>query len=185
MVFLTETGYLMLVKVFDDDLSWQVQRQLVRRYFAAKETAVPGKRVEVGYFRGTTAPGGLDIRYTLDLTKLCVRPTRAGVMLLSRLTGIEMEDLAEEIQETATVRADPGVIRFAAENLREDEEQWTPIARIHGLYRKHCAAARERPLPIAAFCNHLRRLYPAISRTRSSHGNRPWGYQGLAMKCPL
>lgn len=35
--FITETGYLMLVKTFDDDLAWKVQRQLVSTYFKAKE----------------------------------------------------------------------------------------------------------------------------------------------------
>lgn len=32
----TETGYLMLVKSFTDDLAWQVQRQLVKGYFRAR-----------------------------------------------------------------------------------------------------------------------------------------------------
>ncbi|WP_418205874.1 ORF6N domain-containing protein [Anaerotignum faecicola] len=31
--FLTETGYLMLVKSFTDDLAWSVQRELVNNYF--------------------------------------------------------------------------------------------------------------------------------------------------------
>ena len=34
---ITESGYLMIVKSFDDDLSWEVQRQLVNGYFKAKE----------------------------------------------------------------------------------------------------------------------------------------------------
>lgn len=33
----TEAGYLMLVKPFNDDLSWKVQRRLVNAYFKAKE----------------------------------------------------------------------------------------------------------------------------------------------------
>lgn len=37
---LTESGYLMVVKAFTDDLSWQVQRQLVNTYFKAKEEPV-------------------------------------------------------------------------------------------------------------------------------------------------
>ncbi|MEL7659615.1 ORF6N domain-containing protein [Acetobacterium wieringae] len=36
-VLLTETGYLMLVKSFTDDLAWEVQRKLVKSYFRAKE----------------------------------------------------------------------------------------------------------------------------------------------------
>ncbi len=33
VVLLTESGYLMLVKSFTDDLAWKVQRQLVKSYF--------------------------------------------------------------------------------------------------------------------------------------------------------
>lgn len=37
MIFVTESGYLMIVKTFEDDLSWQVQKQLVNTYFRFKE----------------------------------------------------------------------------------------------------------------------------------------------------
>lgn len=37
-ILITETGYLMLVKSFRDDLSWEVQRKLVTSYFNAKQT---------------------------------------------------------------------------------------------------------------------------------------------------
>lgn len=36
LTLFTETGYLMLVKSFTDDLAWQVQRQLVKGYFRAQ-----------------------------------------------------------------------------------------------------------------------------------------------------
>lgn len=38
-ILLTQSGYLMLVKSFTDDLAWQVQRQMVNVYFAAQELA--------------------------------------------------------------------------------------------------------------------------------------------------
>lgn len=38
LILLTESGYLLLVKTFTDDLAWQVQRQLVKAYFKAKES---------------------------------------------------------------------------------------------------------------------------------------------------
>lgn len=34
----TESGYLMISKVFDDDIAWDVQRKLVNSYFKVKET---------------------------------------------------------------------------------------------------------------------------------------------------
>ena len=37
LVLVTESGYLMLVKSFTDDLSWDVQRELVKSYFRVKE----------------------------------------------------------------------------------------------------------------------------------------------------
>ena len=41
ITLITESGYLMLVKSFTDDLSWQMQRQLVKLYFRVKEAAEP------------------------------------------------------------------------------------------------------------------------------------------------
>lgn len=43
VILLTETGYLMLVKSFTDDLAWQVQRALINSYFRQREQlpAVP------------------------------------------------------------------------------------------------------------------------------------------------
>ena len=38
---LTESGYLMIAKVFTDDLSWDIQRQLVNSYFHGKEDKNP------------------------------------------------------------------------------------------------------------------------------------------------
>lgn len=42
LILITETGYLMLVKSFMDDLAWQVQRCLVNTYFKAKDVASGG-----------------------------------------------------------------------------------------------------------------------------------------------
>ena len=38
MIFLTLSGYLMLVKPLTDDLSWKIQRLLVKHYFEATKT---------------------------------------------------------------------------------------------------------------------------------------------------
>ena len=38
LTLITESGYLMISKVFDDDIAWDVQRKLVNTYFRAKET---------------------------------------------------------------------------------------------------------------------------------------------------
>ena len=43
LTLLTESGYLMIVKSFHDDLSWQVQRQLVNAYFKIRRPEPPTK----------------------------------------------------------------------------------------------------------------------------------------------
>lgn len=55
--YFTESGYLMLVKSLTDDLSWEVQRMLVNRYFRANilERVIgflPEKVRQVIYYRG-------------------------------------------------------------------------------------------------------------------------------------
>lgn len=37
LTFLTESGYLMLVKTFGDDLAWKIQRELIDNYFKHKK----------------------------------------------------------------------------------------------------------------------------------------------------
>lgn len=38
ITYITKSGYLMISKVFDDDIAWEVQRKLVNSYFRFKET---------------------------------------------------------------------------------------------------------------------------------------------------
>ena len=49
-VLITESGYLMLVKSFTDDLAWTVQRQLVDSYFRANKPMSPEEmmRIQLG-----------------------------------------------------------------------------------------------------------------------------------------
>lgn len=43
VILLTQSGYLMLVKSFTDDLAWDVQRDLVNHYFVAEAVMNPSK----------------------------------------------------------------------------------------------------------------------------------------------
>lgn len=45
LTVLTESGYLMLVKSFTDDLAWKVQRELVSNYFRKTDTPASGFHV--------------------------------------------------------------------------------------------------------------------------------------------
>lgn len=49
LTFITEQGYLMLVKSLTDDLAWEVQRKLVNEYFRAKKLSqVEMMRIQLG-----------------------------------------------------------------------------------------------------------------------------------------
>lgn len=54
LVLITESGYLMLVKSFTDDLAWEVQRRLVKSYFNRKRHMSPEEmmRVQLGMIDG-------------------------------------------------------------------------------------------------------------------------------------
>lgn len=47
MPLFTESGYLLLVKSFTDDLAWEVQRRLVNSYFKLKETLPSSDEIQV------------------------------------------------------------------------------------------------------------------------------------------
>jgi hypothetical protein len=46
LIVLTQTGYAMLAKIFTDDLAWQIQRDLVNKYFALPLTAPQSQMLE-------------------------------------------------------------------------------------------------------------------------------------------
>ena len=48
VTLVTESGYLMLVKSFTDDLAWNVQRQLVKSYFKAVQQNETKRKVQSG-----------------------------------------------------------------------------------------------------------------------------------------
>lgn len=52
MTLITESGYLMLVKSFTDDLAWQVQRQLVNCYFRVQEVQMPKNPTHLDFMQG-------------------------------------------------------------------------------------------------------------------------------------
>ena len=55
----TESGYLMVIKCLDDDLAWQVQRQLVNAYFKAKaqsQTAIEPVQIEDTKYNTSNTP---------------------------------------------------------------------------------------------------------------------------------
>lgn len=47
VIVITETGYLLLVKSFTDDLAWEVQKELIHGYFRSRLDGPPGTQAEL------------------------------------------------------------------------------------------------------------------------------------------
>ena len=70
-IVVTESGYLMLVKSFTDDLSWEVQRQLVKTYFRYKEQFSEFKpKTDKPYEYFDKTYNGVPVLTALDVEKL-------------------------------------------------------------------------------------------------------------------
>ena len=72
LTLFTESGYLMLVKSFTDDLAWKVQRQLVKSYFTVKKIKedkpshkekLPSVNQMVKNIKGALHDAGVDSKY--------------------------------------------------------------------------------------------------------------------------
>lgn len=115
---LTESGYLMIVKAFTDDLSWQVQRQLVNTYFKVKEQEKPVLQTEplelpVYHTSSTPVPRNPSfyIRNRRKINKLC---DMANTTLSALYHHILMR-VGEEYDLTA------------AEKIYENERGYKPV----------------------------------------------------------
>ena len=91
---------LILTYMKNTDIVRQFKKALVRAFFELRDIVRDGisdKRIDVNlnHTRGITNIHGLDIKYTLDLTKIIQRPTKMGLALLERLTGVSLEDIAD------------------------------------------------------------------------------------------
>lgn len=54
------------------------------------------RRTDIHHHRGPVSPAsGLDIRYTVDLTKIVTRPTKSSLAMLHLLTGLNVDDVAD------------------------------------------------------------------------------------------
>lgn len=105
--------------------------------------------VKHDHSKTTTAPRGLDIRYTLDLGKIVANPTRRSVELLERLTGIQLTDIP--LQEDGAVEAAASsVADFCKARCEYAENVQLPFAGVYAAYRRYCDAAGISPLLVAS-----------------------------------
>ena len=92
-IVMTESGYLMLVKSLNDDLAWQVQKQLVKHYFRGKAN---NKRNSLPYLDHL----GKALREEAKLSKDLSKPNRlrSKAITLRQLQEQTGHDYSEQIR---------------------------------------------------------------------------------------
>lgn len=153
ILLITESGYLMLVKSFTDDLAWQVQRQLVNTYFRAKEMAENAKHKLQ------------ERRLSLQETKMKIdalrEVNRTVKTLYSKTTQSYKNDVAaklmqsfgidipEEVFEATGIQCDMAVKEFVDNQCEKTGK--IKIAELHETYVRWCKAEGVKPLTKVKF----------------------------------
>ena len=74
---ITESGYLMLVKSFTDDLAWEVQRQLVKSYFKVTKPMTTAEKIQL------LAQGNRELDLKVEEVKAEVTELKESMPLLA------------------------------------------------------------------------------------------------------
>jgi len=163
MYQITRDGFTLLAMGFTGKAAMQFKLAYISAFNAMEnellEQAAGGSRktVDFNYYRRTPSPSGLDIRYTLDLTKIIMRPSAKSLVVLERLTGIDCSDLAEEgTEEMGAVHL------FVSECLRGCPGQRVSLADVYSGYR---VWFRESRLPAANKIHALKTLSSSLRQS--------------------
>lgn len=140
IILFTETGYLLLTKTFNDELSWKIQRELVKAYFKLKE------------LKDKVESGELEIRNTQS-KEINDKPTelqqynleRAELMIKAAEMMADSKLKTKILAEASQILTDGRVMLFedkpaqADINIRKGSLSATQIAEImtekYGLYK--------------------------------------------------
>lgn len=164
VTLITESGYLMLVKSFTDDLSWEVQRQLVKAYFRYKKPLPePKPAKEYEYFdktyNGEAVLTSSDVEY---LTKI----NRATIDWYLRTKCVKGKDYyyttGDELKKYKT--ENPKVSRLLSALYLITREGFIKICRAYGVQidTPKCFEVKKKQnndFPISKLINKLKREY--------------------------
>lgn len=125
IILVTETGYLMLVKSFSDDLAWAVQRELVNAYFRPKQEC---RHIPT---RPLTSDDYMEAAQTV---RGCPLDRLDIVLGFYEIAGLEIPKVQEkvEVQKKAKEKNE----------ARATDAQWTQVREILGNYSLREAAAK-------------------------------------------
>lgn len=125
---LTESGYLMLVKSFTDDLAWTVQRQLVKSYFRIKTGSYNSK--------GITKDDVFELIKSLPEDNLKNEVSR---MILERFLPVEQRQITPRIDIkdllNEFLKDESAILRTTEYGLAVDKQKLYDFFSSHGFSR--------------------------------------------------
>lgn len=148
-VLITESGYLMLVKSFTDDLAWKVQRQLVDSYFRAQKRMTPEEmmRVQLGMIDGHEERiSKLENTMNIDYGQQRVLEKEVAKVVIESLGGKDSNAYREvskkvfsecnhDIKDYFRVNSRNNIPRLKFEEAIDYIRSWTPCSNTRMLIR--------------------------------------------------
>lgn len=122
--------------------------------------------------RISETPGGLDIRYNLDLTKVISKPTPAGLEILERLTGISFADIdlgGQSLESRTQFQM------FVEQNCVKDVSARVKTVELHTAYNDWCDDEADK-LGSKVFSSVAQEFFRRIKSSGL------WFYVGLKLK---
>mgnify|MGYP001623778949 FL=1 len=149
ITLISESGYLMLVKSFTDDLAWTVQRQLVDSYFRANKPMTPEEmmRVQLGMIDGHEERiSKLENTMNIDYGQQRVLEKEVAKVVIESLGGKDSNAYREvskkvfsecnhDIKDYFHVNSRNNIPRLKFEEAVDYIQNWTPCSNTRMLIR--------------------------------------------------
>ena len=149
ITLISESGYLMLVKSFTDDLAWTVQRQLVDSYFRANKPMTPEEmmRVQLGMIDGHEERiSKLENTMNIDYGQQRVLEKEVAAVVIESLGGKESNAYREiskkvfsecnrDVKDYFHVNSRNNIPRLRFEDAVDYIKNWTPCSNTRMLIR--------------------------------------------------
>lgn len=149
ITLISESGYLMLVKSFTDDLAWTVQRQLVDSYFRANNPMTPEEmmRVQLGMIDGHEERiSKLENTMNIDYGQQRVLEKEVAKVVIESLGGKDSNAYREiakkvfsecnhDIKDYFHVNSRNNIPRLKFEEAIDYIRSWTPCSNTRMLIR--------------------------------------------------
>lgn len=153
IILLTESGYLMLVKSFTDDLAWKVQKQLVKVYFKATKPMTTADQIKL------LALGNTELNERVDKVENKIISLENDMPLY----GCEIDEVSKHVKRKAVnVLGGKDSIAYHDGSIRSQvfADIYTQIKREYGLVASYKSIKRKYLADVHDFidCYELPRI---------------------------